>query len=312
MCYNINIVKVLESIIDIYFLLFLTVLPLTYIASTFSFFIKNKRKNTNEYKLKTKNKIGILLFLLLNIILFIIITLFVVFYDAVSIKIGFTAYYFICSALVILTYLITSIIEDIATDPKKYMKIMSSNLELSAYKDFIMKASIIQFIKVYIFISYIAAIILFQLESLKLYEFVNGFIRIIGNVCQNTITIILAFELLLKYKIHKDKEFEGVNKGSQLFQSFLNFSIKYFDLYKWFYDNFTPLLYIKDNKFYSKIATTKDILEVKLSKIRQGTEYKTVKISPKIKTYDIVFDTLLEYINNYKRISKKQMPKRLI
>ncbi len=297
--------KVLESLIDIYFLIFLTILPLTYIVNTIVFFTNKKKNFTIDEKLKASHQIFIVLFVLLSIAVVTIISLFVLCYDKIIIVIGSVSYYFICFALVFLTYLLTSFIEDIASDSQKYMKTMSNNLKLSEYKDFIIKSSITQFIKVYIFICYLVAIILFQLESMDVYEFNNGFIRIIATVCENTITIILAFELLLKYKKHKRKEFDGINKGSQLFNTFFNFSIKYLNVYKWFSDNFTTVLYKEDKVFYSKISTLNKSLVNKLSDIRKETDYDIIKVSPKIKTYDIVFDTLIECVNNYLKDKQK-------
>ena len=300
----------LESLIDIYFFIFLTILPFTFIASTILYFINNKKNLASDEKLATKSKIIIGFFVVLCIISLISFALFVLFYEKVVSVIGSTLYYFVCFTLVLLTYLITSYIENLAMNPQKYMKIMSSNLKLSSYKDFLIRTSITQFIKVYVFICYLVAILLFQLENMKIYAFADGFIQTIVNVCNNTITIILAFELLINYKKQKKKEISGIKKGSLLFNTFFEFSIKYLEIYNWFTDNFVPILYKKDKVFYSKIPILKQSLEQKLEEIRHEKDYENIKVSPKIKTYDIAYDTLIECINNYLRDKQKTNDKK--
>ena len=300
----------LESLIDIYFFIFLTILPFTFVVNTIIFFLHNNKNLASDEKLTTKSKIVIGLLVFLSIIMLIGFALFVLCYAKVVAVIGSTVYYFICFSLVILTYLIASFIENLALDSQKYMKIMSTNLKLSSYKDYIIKNSITQFVKMYIFICYLVGIILFQLESMKIYVFADEFIQTIANICQNTVTIVLAFELLINYKKQKKKEIIGIKKGSLLFNTFFEFSIKYLQIYKWFTDNFVPILYTKDKEFYTKVPILKQSLENKLEEIRQKDNYEIIKVSPKIKTYDIAYDTLIECVNNYLRDKQKTNDKK--
>lgn len=289
----------LELLIDLYFFIFLNILPFTFIISSIIFFFNSKNNSELNEKLLTKSKIVICLFIFLNLASIIGISLFIFCYTKVVLVINSTLYYFICFTLVLLTYLITSYIENLAQNPQKYMKIMSSNLKLSYFKDNLIRNSVVQSIKVYIFICYLVAILLFQLETMNIYTFSDEFIKTIVNVCNNTITIILAFELLINYHKQKKKEIRGIHKTSTLFNTFLNFSIKYLEIYQWFIDDFTNILYKQDKIFYLEIPKLKQSLENKLENIRQDNNYEIIKVSPKIKTYDIIFNAVIECINNY-------------
>ncbi len=291
--------EVLVNLFGLYFLGFIFILPIMFIFAGIQYLIDRPKSE----KLSRKTKMTIALFFVINILSFFAIIAVTLFVKELSVAGAEKTAYLILYALTLLIYIIVTKLESIILDTNKFIKTMTINLEICEFKSYLFKGIHIGLIKKYIFIAYILAVLLFQLNSIG-FEIVNNpFYLLMMKIGENSIVLVLACEVIINYKRQKNLERENLSKGYELFGTFVDFSKNYMDLYTWFFDKFEPLLYKEDEEFKSKIKGYRNTLESKLNEIKNMENYSKIEISSKIKTYNIFFDTFLKCLDKYLKIS---------